>query len=232
MRIAILMANTDESAFAARHPKDGQKFRALLSLAKPQWHYAVFSVKDGVFPKLANFDGALITGSPASVNDGRDWMGRLEVLVREINDAGKPLYGACFGHQIIAKALGGVVGDNPHGWVKGVVHADGALPGYASHTEQVLKLPTEMEVIAAAPECAIAGFRLNNRIETTQYHPEMTPEFFSALLDEYEQFLPDGVAEAARASMSVTPDQRAWAEHITAFFACHSKETDTDPKAP
>ncbi|MEL6689923.1 MAG: type 1 glutamine amidotransferase [Pseudomonadota bacterium] len=232
MRIAILMANTDESAFADRHPKDGEKFRALMSLARPDWDYPVWSVKDAEFPALDDFDGALITGSPASVNEGMWWMIRLEGLVREVYHGGKPLYGACFGHQIIAKAFGGVVGNNPTGWVKGVVTPEGALPGYASHTEQVLELPSGMDPIASAPGCDIAGFRVGNQIETTQYHPEMTPEFFSALLDEYGPSLPEEVVETARASMAITPDQAAWAEQIAQFFESYAKDTETDPKAP
>ncbi|MEO0485699.1 MAG: type 1 glutamine amidotransferase [Pseudomonadota bacterium] len=221
MRIAILMTNTDESAFAQRHPKDGEKFTALIRLARPGWSYPVYAVKDGEFPDTLEFDGVIITGSPASPRAGEPWMDRLEALVRDLINAGVPMFGACFGHQIIAKALGARLGDNPGGWVKGVVAAeyDGAvLPAYASHTEQVLTLPKGAETIASHPSCAIAGYRIGTQVETTQYHPEMTQDFFAALLDEYAHDLPPDVSAAARASLQVEPDRAEWAERIAGFF--------------
>ncbi|MEM9349750.1 MAG: type 1 glutamine amidotransferase [Pseudomonadota bacterium] len=222
MRIAILMTNTDESGFAQRHPKDGEKFHDLMSLVRPDWEYPVFVVKDEEFPdNLVELDGAIITGSPASVNDGAPWMARLEELVRAFIAAGKPLFGACFGHQIIARALGGDVRVNPQGWVKGAVvaqYAEGELPGYASHTEQVIELPPGAETIARTDGCPIAGFRKGTLVETTQYHPEMTEEFFTALLDEYGSKLPAEVEADARRSLVIKPSREAWAARIAAFF--------------
>ena len=78
MHLAILMTNTDESAFAQAHPKDGEKFAALIHAVRPDWSCDVFAVKDGVFPDdLAAFDGVMVTGSPASVHDDEPWIGRL-----------------------------------------------------------------------------------------------------------------------------------------------------------
>ena len=65
MHLAILMTNTDESDFAARHPKDGVKFADLIHMARPGWRVSVFSVKDGEFPAdIAAFDGAMICPGP------------------------------------------------------------------------------------------------------------------------------------------------------------------------
>ena len=100
MKIAILMTNTDESDFAARHPKDGKKFTDFIQLVRPEWEPVVFSVKDGDFPSdIAEFDGFIITGSPASVGDDADWIQRLMSLIREIHVNKIPMFGACFGHQ-------------------------------------------------------------------------------------------------------------------------------------
>ncbi|MDZ4097005.1 MAG: type 1 glutamine amidotransferase, partial [Paracoccaceae bacterium] len=93
MHIAILMANTDESTFAANHPKDGEKFAALLAPHRPDWRFSVFPVKDGVFPPdPALFDGFIITGSPASVHDPAPWVEKLFVLIRSIVAQGAPLF--------------------------------------------------------------------------------------------------------------------------------------------
>ncbi|MEM1374347.1 MAG: type 1 glutamine amidotransferase [Pseudomonadota bacterium] len=235
MRIAILMANTDESAFAERHPRDDEKFTSLMTLVRPDWSYPVFSVKDAEFPKADQMDGAIITGSPASVHDEAWWMIRLGALVKEMYHTGIPVFGACFGHQLIARALGGQVGPNPQGWVKGVVtveYADQSIAAYASHTEQVLDVPPGADAHARAESCEIAGFRLGTLIETTQYHPEMTEDFFCALLEEYGPDLPADVVARARASLSTTPSRALWAEHIARFFEAHAKSMATDPKAP
>lgn len=224
MRIAILMANTDESAFAQARPKDGEKFRSLLSLTAPDWDYPVFAVKDGVFPDALDCDGVLITGSPASVHDGAAWMARLEALVRHIVAQGIPLYGVCFGHQIIAKALGGVVGPNPDGWGLGPVRAHlmeeaRAVLCYAAHIEQVTQLPPEARITARGPGCPIAGFGLAERVQTTQYHPEMTPDFMADLLDAFADSFDPGSRAAAKARLDQVPDAAAWSARITGFFA-------------
>ncbi|KAA0921144.1 type 1 glutamine amidotransferase [Aquicoccus porphyridii] len=223
MRIAILMTNTDESDFAHRWPMDGEKFPAMMRRVRPGWEFVVYPVKDGVFPEtLARVDGVMITGSPASVNSGADWVARLEALVREIIAAGIPLFGACFGHQVIATALGGTVGANPGGWVFGqveVTFTDGrTMPIYASHSEQVLQLPEGAEVIATGPGCPIAGFVVGDGVMTTQYHPEMEPEFVAALIEELADELGPEITARAHASLGTSPDMAETAEWIARFL--------------
>lgn len=223
MRIAVLMTNTDESAFSTRWPKDGEKFPAMIRKVRPEWAFEVYPVKDGVFPDtLAGLDGVLITGSPHSVNAGDAWVTRLFALIREVWAAGLPMFGACFGHQAIAKALGGSVGPNPGGWVFGLVEqrfADGCvLPLYASHSEQVTRLPKGAEAIASGPDCAVAGFVMGPAVLTTQYHPEMTPQFMAALVEHLADALPNDVTERARQSLVKEADMAAMAERIALFY--------------
>lgn len=222
MRIAILMTNTDESTFSARHPKDGEKFATLIARARPSWVTEVFSVKDGVFPAgPVGFGGAIITGSPASVHDGAPWIARLETLVRGWHRVGVPLYGACFGHRVIATALGGQVDANPGGWVLGAVETveDGCPRAvHAAHTEQVTGLPPGAQTIARTQGCPHAGYRIGTGIETTQYHPEITTPFMTALIEELAPRTGGAVANRARDSLRFRPDQAAWAERIARFF--------------
>ncbi len=231
MRIAILMTNTDESEFAEQHQKDGEKFTALLQLARPDWRTQVFAVKDGIFPEsLEGFDGVLITGSPASVHDCDPWVGRLLDLIREIVAKGLPLFGACFGHQAIALALGGKVERNPGGWVFGRTETEvtdraawmQGLPDriglYAAHVEQVTKLPDGARILSANAECAAGAFAIGDRVYTTQYHPEMTPNFIAALTEEMQGKLPGDVLAKARASLSARADTEAFAESLALFF--------------
>jgi GMP synthase-like glutamine amidotransferase len=149
MRLALLMTNTDESDFAQAHPKDGEKFAQLIAAVRPTWQVTSYSVKDGVFPNDINiFDGVMISGSPASVHDTNPWVADLLDLIRDIYTQGLPMFGACFGHQAIAMALGGRVGPNPNGWVFGLTHVDithktswmqglpMSLKQYGAHVEQ------------------------------------------------------------------------------------------------
>ena len=223
MRVAILMTNTDETAFAQRHPKDGEKFTQLMQRVRPDWDYLVYSVKDGIFPSdLAEFDAAIVTGSPASVHDEEPWIGGLEALVRRMAAADKPIFGACFGHQIVATALGGRVEENPDGWVAGAIETEFAggekVAAYAAHSEQVVELPRGARTVAVTPGCPLAGYAIGSSILTTQYHPEMTVDFVDALLDEFSDTFGDDVTARAKASLAQPVDIDAWAERIANFF--------------
>lgn len=229
MRIGILMTNTDESAFAAAHPGDGEKWRAALAPLCPDCVFPVYSVKDGQFPEHVGLhDGFIITGSPASVNDLAPWLDHLFGLIREAVASGVPLFGACFGHQAIAMALGGQVADNPGGWVFGTTTTDvhtpapwmeaGPVRQYAAHVEQVTYLPDGAEVVMGNEACPVGGFVIGERVFTTQYHPEMTHGFIEALVEEYAPKLPDDVAQTARGSLEDAADNETVARWIMDFF--------------
>lgn len=222
MHIAILMTNTDESAFAQAHPKDGDKFQRLVASLRPDWTCSVYAVKDGEFPAdLAVFDGYIITGSPASAHDDQPWVARLLRDIRQIADLKIPLFGACFGHQAIAMALGGRVGANPGGWVFGRVEttmADGPIKLYAAHREQVTDLPTGARALGGNAECPIGSFAIGDHILTTQYHPEMTAGFIAALVEELSEALPKDVIAKARASLSAPAETNRIAKVIVEFL--------------
>lgn len=231
MHLAILMANTDTSAFADAHPKDGAKFTALIQSVRPDWTTQVFAVKDGAFPTdLSGFDGAMITGSPASVHDPDPWIADLLTLIRQMTAARLPLFGACFGHQAIALALGGQVGPNPGGWVFGRFETHITIPApwmhplpdttalYAAHVEQVTAMPEQACALTTSPECPIGGFAIGNHIYTTQYHPEMTPSFIAALIEHLADDKPAEVITRARASLAKPADTQPFAESIARFF--------------
>lgn len=230
MRIAVLMTNTDETDFAQKHPKDGEKFTALIREVRPDWELAVFSVKDAIFPEdITSFDGVIITGSPASVHEKADWVPHLLEQIRAAFAAGTPMFGACFGHQAIAMALGGSVTTNPDGVAFGLLEMQATsraswyegpetLLQYGAHFEQVTTLPKGALAIFATPGCPIAGFVMANQVYTTQNHPEMTPEFIAALVEEYADKLDADVAARARASLARVADRDVFAQSIARFF--------------
>ena len=231
MHIALLITNTDFSDFAFARPLDDEKFTRLIQEVRPNWQTTAFWVCKDEFPQDPKaFDGFLITGSPASVTDQAPWMTRLEALVREIIDQSVPLFGACFGHQIIAKALGAPIIRNPEGWVHGLVAVEriesapwsGSVDRfflYASHIEQVGALPDQAKRLFKSPDCEIAGFAIGQTVFTVQHHPEMTRDFITDLIDEYADYVGEDVTRRARQSVEQSRATRAeFALEMATFF--------------
>lgn len=230
MHIAVLATNTDDSAFATRHPRDVEKFRVLLQGVRPKWTVTAFDLPKGQFPDdVQVFDGFLIGGSPSSVHDEDAWIERLLSVIREAFAAGRPLAGACFGHQAIAKALGGVVGPNPGPFVLGTAETEVTSPApwmdpvarfrlAAAHGEQVTALPPGAKVVGRTPGCEAACYRIGTTVFATQYHPEMTPGFLAALVEEFAPKFPATVRAAAEASLPLGTDGPQFAEWIARFF--------------
>ena len=114
-----------------------------------------------------------------------------------------------------------MVGDNPGGWVFGLTETmmEGAqIRLYAAHSEQVLRVPEGAVVLGGNAECAVGSFAIGRGVLTTQYHPEMTPEFVAALVAEYEAKLPPEGAARARCSLVRLADRAVIAERIVRFF--------------
>lgn len=230
MHIGLLVTNTDDTAFAARHPRDAEKFTALIHAVRPDWQVTPFDLPKGEFPaSVHQFDGLLIGGSPASVLDDLPWISRLMALIRSAHKAGLPIVGACFGHQAIAQALGGRVGPNPGPFVLGAAETRITAPApwmkdpspirlAAAHGEQVLDLPEGAEIIGEGPGCKVAAYRIGTQVFATQYHPEMTPGFIAALVEEFAPKFPPAVGEAARHSLQAGIEGPRFAEWIARFF--------------
>ena len=229
-RLAVLLANNDESDFSKQFPNDAEKACSLLKGRRPEWVYDIYSVKDGVFPDVGSADGFIITGSPASVHDKLPWIVQLEDLIREFNEQRVPLVGLCFGHQIIAKALGGRVSHNPGGWRFGVAETDYAkftswmeppispVRLHACHSEQVSILPPGALLLGGDSFCPIASFALGDHIFTTEYHPEFNQAFMISLADAYRGEMPDEVLDAGREQLRGALHAELFARWMAQFF--------------
>ncbi|WP_425074449.1 type 1 glutamine amidotransferase [Sagittula sp. S175] len=230
MNLAILITNTDFSDFATARPDDGEKFAALIAEVRPDWHYTPFRVCKGVFPEdVAAYDGLIVTGSPASVTEDAPWMLRLAAVLRAALDRRQPVFGACFGHQLIARALGAGIVRNPEGWGHGLLEVTrtGRTPWavegevlhlYGSHIEQVAEAPEGARVVFEGPGLPVAGLAQGNHLFTIQHHPEMTHGFITDLVEEYAEVVGPEVTARARTSLARRADRVAFAEEIARFF--------------
>jgi GMP synthase-like glutamine amidotransferase len=231
MHIALLDTNTDTSDFGRSHPDEAQKFRTLMAPVAPDWAITGYKVCEDVFPEtLDGIDGLMISGSLASANDPDPWVDRLKALIREAHDRGVPVFGACFGHQAVAAALGGTVGPNPQGWVLGRYETanhtpapwmEAALPVmglHAAHKEQVLVPPPGATIHAGTPDVPNGHMSVGPRIFSTQYHPELDRAFMQGLFDELDGHVDAAVLDGARASLEGAVHDDHMADWIKAFF--------------
>lgn len=155
-------------------------------LAGHGFEFEAYNVVDEEFPDGPDAaDGWLITGSRHGAYDDLPWIPRLEQLIRDIYADGRPLVGVCFGHQIIAQALGGKVEKFSGGWQVGVTDYEiegKTLPLNAWHQDQVTVLPEGAEVVGSSDSCQYAALVYGNRIYTVQPHPEFTATMVDRLI--------------------------------------------------
>lgn len=127
-------------------------------------------------------DYIAITGSRRNVSSWEPWMNQVAELIKT---AQVPIIGICFGHQIIAAALGGKVERASEGshFVSSVHYTDGSVVNAVfTHQDHVVDAG-ELEVIGSAEHCAIAACQHPTRpIRTVQYHPEATSRILSEAL--------------------------------------------------
>lgn len=245
MKIGILLAVEDKSEFTLRFPNDGLKFAHLLQSHCEEWEFDVIAVVKGEFPTdFTDYDGYVITGSPSSANGSEDWIARLLDMIRNLVERRIPVFGACFGHQVVAKALGGSVESNPAGWSAGVSEieflnsVDWIDPGrrhmrlFSLHSEQVTKLPPGARVIATSRHCPISGFMIADHVFTTQYHPEFSAEFMSGLVDMLPSNAlgPKGSSHAQEVINRGAEGNR-FAELVAEFFRRANGDDDVVPEA-
>lgn len=237
LNVAVLLTNNDSSAFASQFANDGDKVVQLLQPLRPEWRLEVVSVKDGVLPSgpLA-FDGYVITGSPASVNDDRlPWIGPLMDFIRAVDAVRRPMIGLCFGHQAVARALGGQVARNPAGWGLGTAatHWQQVRPWMrpfqsittlmAAHNEQVTRMPEGAECLGGSDFCPIGSMQIGQHIWTTQYHPEMSLAFMQALLGYLSDKLDADSLSQAHAGLVRAADVPLFGQWMVQFFE-HARE--------
>ncbi|MCE8555498.1 type 1 glutamine amidotransferase [Ruegeria pomeroyi] len=196
----------------------------FVRLLGPQsFDFETFAVVDGQFPSGAEAaDGWLITGSRHGVYEDHPWIPPLEALIREIRDKGQPLIGVCFGHQIIAQALGGKVEKFKGGWAIGPTEYDMGgeqVTVNAWHQDQVVALPDGAEVLASNNFCRNAMVAYGDTIWTIQAHPEYDNEFIGGLIRTRGRgVVPDPVLDDATGRLDSPLDSPAIGKRMAEFY--------------
>ncbi|MFT4615528.1 MAG: GMP synthase-like glutamine amidotransferase [Bacteroidia bacterium] len=190
MKLGILKTDAVRPQWVPEFGEYSDMFVALLARVDPAMEFAVYDVEKGEYPKdIDEVDAYLMTGSKSSVYDDKIWIANLMAFVRELHARRKKLVGVCFGHQLVAQALGGNTQKSSKGWGVGVhTHRFEELPRWhdggskafdilVSHQDQVMTPAEGSVVLAGSAFCANAVTQLGDHILTFQGHPEFTPAY-------------------------------------------------------
>jgi GMP synthase-like glutamine amidotransferase len=189
-------------------------------------------IDDARWPaSLDECDGWIMSPSRLSVYDDVEWIAVAEEVVRELVAREQPFVGICFGHQLLAQALGGKVEQHDKGWGVGVHEYDvthrsswmapplDTFKLIASHQDQIVDVPAEASVFATSAFCAVAGMAVGERAWTVQGHPEFTPELADHLLAGRIDLIGGSRVERARATLSSRDDRASVARWIAALLS-------------
>lgn len=193
---------------------------------------SVFDLTAGELPDdaaLDELDGWMISGSRRSVYEEEGWIRSLEGLTVELVRARRPVAGICFGHQMVARALGGEVAPAEVGWGVGgrrfdVVERapwmdDG--PDFTllmSHQDQVTRLPEQAQLLATSDYCPVGAYRIDDRVFCVQGHPEWVPDLSRELMGRRRDRIGPDRVDAALATLGGPLDQDRVAGWIAGFF--------------
>ncbi|MCZ0961924.1 type 1 glutamine amidotransferase [Paracoccus benzoatiresistens] len=182
------------------------------------WHVEAME-----FPaSVHDADGWLLTGSRHGAYEDHDFIRPLERFICDAYEAAVPMVGICFGHQIIAQALGGTVVKHPGGWSVGTQDYDfdgETVRLNAWHQDQVVVLPQDAQVAGRNAFCENAALIYGDRAYTVQAHPEFNDDFIQGLMDKRGRGLvPQDLLDRASDRMGEPKGSAAIADRIEAFF--------------
>jgi GMP synthase (glutamine-hydrolysing) len=168
--------------------------------------YSSFDARTEIPPDPREAAAFVITGSAANVPDRADWMLRTEAYLRVVVQLGVPMFGICFGHQILAQALGGEVRKNPRGREIGTRHIeriahdpifDGipdVFKASVTHVDTVTSLPKGATVLAKNDFDDHHAIRFTETCYGVQFHPELDADVMRGYVEHrWETLASEGI---------------------------------------
>jgi GMP synthase-like glutamine amidotransferase len=223
MKIGILECGHTMPEVESDHGTFPQMFARLLE--GHGFNYAAYDVENMVFPAdVSECDGWLLTGSKHGAYEDHAFIPPLEAFIRKTYAQGVPMVGICFGHQLIAQALGGRVEKYQDGWALGLTDYKfdgvGELALNAWHQDQVIERPEGAEPIASNGFCENAALIYGKKALTVQPHPEFGGEIVSEYVNVRRGTgtYPDALMDAALGKSSGPDDNASLAKMIADFF--------------
>ena len=231
MIVGVLQVDSVLPQFQEEHGNYPEMFIKILGIG-PDIEFRIYDVEHGVYPEdLDECDGYVITGSKKSVYDDEPWIKDLIDYVRRLHENQKKLVGICFGHQMVAHALGGRTEPAREGWGVGIhqcqiVNKLGFMSPdldefglLVSHRDQVTELPDGAELLATSEFCANAMFRIDDHILAFQGHPEFTRAYARDLMEMRKEILGEQTFQAGITSLAGELDSDLVGGWIIRFIA-------------
>lgn len=233
MIIGILQCDDVQPQLQSTFGNYPDMFQKLLSDIDATLSYRIYDVRRQEYPAdLDECDAYLSTGSKHSVNDDERWVKRLIEFVSQLDRAKKKFAGICFGHQLIAMALGGSVSMSEKGWGAGVAFNQISKPRpwmqpmsqgldvIVSHQEQISSLPARCKIVAASSFCPAFMVEVDAHMLGIQGHPEWSKEYSRALTNTRLDRIPAQRVREAFCSLHASVDDQLLGRWILNFFKC------------
>ncbi len=231
MRIGILETQIHESGVKEKYGSYAEMFQRLLLLVDDQLEFTVYQVTEGQYPESVDeCDAYLITGSKSSVYDDEPWIVKLRDYVVSLHKQRKKLIGICFGHQLIAQALGGLTQKSKNGWGVGnaVSNIEKTMPwmGNAkqqfsllvSHQDQVTTLPVDALLIASNEQCSNTSFQIASHMLAFQGHPEFSEDYLKYSMNKRRDLIGEEKYNKALDSLKESQDSQLVAQWMINFI--------------
>ncbi|MCX2780811.1 gamma-glutamyl-gamma-aminobutyrate hydrolase family protein [Microbulbifer thermotolerans] len=214
MKIGVLKTDDVREELVDDFGEYPEMFAQLLRNQDPGLEFVTYEVQRGHYPEdIDEVDAYLITGSKTGVYEDKDWIPPLMEFVRRLHQVKKPTIGICFGHQLIAQALGGRTRKSDKGWGIGVHSYElQETPAWmsqplerfsllASHQDQVEELPPGAKVLAGSDFCPMAMMQVDDHMLTFQAHPEFTKPYSKSLMELRREAFGEEVVQKGHASL-------------------------------
>lgn len=237
MKLGILKADIVKKELSPQFGEYPDMFENILHQADSELELVVYDVQKGHYPQDINeVDAYLITGSAASVYEDKQWIKDLMNFVKMLHKQKKKLIGVCFGHQLIAHALGGKTEASPKGWNIGVQEIPLTEAGKKftnssnnfllihSHKDQVVQSAPGTTILAGTEFCPNAMFSIGDHIFSIQGHPEFQKEYARQLYNMRKEKFGAQLYNEAIASLELPSEQLKIAQWIVDFIRPEKKE--------
>jgi GMP synthase-like glutamine amidotransferase len=231
MKLGILKTDAVRPEWVPEFGEYPDMFAALLGREDGELEFVTYDVEEGEYPAdIDEVDAYLITGSKSSVYDDKPWIRDLEEFVRALHARRKKLVGICFGHQLVAQALGGRTEKSPLGWGVGLQdYRFDSLPPWhdqgpadfailASHQDQVVENAKGAQVLAGSDFCENAVCQVGNHILTFQGHPEFLPGYSREIMEFRRDMIGESAYTNGMASLSRAQEGARVARWIVNFL--------------